>query len=177
MRRLVQLVSLAVFVTTVIFGLSAPVQAQAVLTQDQEQRIVATCASLKGTLTQLHASDALLRVNRGQVYESTASKLMERFNARLSSNQLDGKAMETITAKYRSELDAFRKDYIAYEQKLSEAMNIDCTTSPIRFANTLEAARELRNKVHAHVVELHASIDDYGRALNDFLLNYQRISE
>lgn len=147
------------------------------LTPEQTERVKSNCVSIKNSLNQLHASDALLRVNRGQVYESMASKLMDNFNNRLASNRLDNKAMVTVTTNYRTALNNFRTDYIAYEQKLSAAIAIDCATQPNTFHKTVDEARTLRKKVHEDVRRLHRLIDDYRMSVGDFLLNYERISD
>lgn len=147
------------------------------LTDDQRSTVKAECAQIKGSLSQLHASDALLRVNRGQVYESMSSKLMAPFNARLSSSGLDNKAMTTHTTQYGSVLASFREHYISYEQKLSEALRIDCRQDPDAFYQTILDARELRNTVHGDVEKLHGIITDYGTSVNDFLMNYKRLAE
>ncbi len=144
---------------------------------EQIARIKSNCVAIKSNINQLHASDALLRVNRGQVYESMASKLMDNFNSRLSSNQLDNRAMTTATSSYRTALALFRTDYIAYEQKLSEALRIDCVDQPNSFYNTLEEARKLRLVVHTDVQKLHRLIDDYRSSVSGFLLNYERLSQ
>lgn len=146
------------------------------LSPDQTERVKVNCVSIKNSLSQLHASDALLRVNRGQVYESVATKLMDPFNTRLGSNRLDNKAMTTVTDRYRSALNTFRTDYISYEQKLSEAMRIDCTAQPNTFHTTLEEARKYRNTVHTDVTRLHRIIDDYRSSVSDFFLNYERVA-
>jgi len=175
-RVLLTLATLAAL--AVLFGLSAQtVHAQSTaLTSDQVQRIRSNCTSIKSTLNQLHASDALLRVNRGQVYESMASKLMSPFNSRLSNNRLDAKATSAVTASYRTALDSFRDDYKSYEEKLSSAIKIDCINQPELFYNTIEQARINRAKVHDNVTRLHRYIDDYRSAVGDFLLNYERVS-
>jgi hypothetical protein len=169
----------AAAVLTVLFGVSAQtVHAQSTtLTAEQVERIRSNCTSTKSTLNQLHASDALLRVNRGQVYESMASKLMDPFNSRLNSNRLDAKATSAVTTSYRTALDAFRNDYRNYEQKLSSALRIDCFNQPQLFADTIEEARVNRAKVHDDVVKLHRYIDDYRSAVGDFFLNYERLAE
>lgn len=177
MRRIVFVAIVSLFSIGVLTSLTTtPAQAED-LTPDQIQWVKANCVSTKNSLGQLHATDALLRVNRGQVYESMASKLMDNFNDRLSSNRLDNKAMTTVTANYRTALSTFRGDYIAYEQKLSEAMRIDCTTQPNTFHTTLQEARKLRAAVHTDVLKLHRLIDDYRSSVSGFLLNYERISE
>lgn len=164
---------------TVLFGFAAQTaHAQSTtLTPEQIEHIRSNCVTIKSTLNQLHASDALLRVNRGQVYESMASKLMDPFNSRLSNNRLDSKATSVVTASYRSALDSFRADYKSYEEKLSQAIRIDCSSDPEKFYTTIEQARVLRTKVHEDVGKLHRLIDDYRTVVDDFLLNYERISE
>lgn len=152
-------------------------QSYAVLTEDQKQHIVENCVSIKSSLNQLHATDALLRVNRGQMYESLSSKLMDRFNDRLGSNNLDNKAMLTVTSNYRQQLNEFRSHYISYEQKVAAALNVDCTRKPIEFHTLLQEARTLRNTVHTDVIKLHQIIDDYRSSVGTFLLNYERLSQ
>lgn len=147
------------------------------LTPEQTALIKANCTSIKNSLNQLHASDALLRVNRGQVYESMNANLMSTFNDRLASNKLDNKAMTTVTSSYTTQLNTFRADYIAYEQKLSSVIKIDCSSQPNTFHTALMEARTLRGKVHSDVTKLHALIDDYRLSVNDFLLNYERVAE
>ena len=177
-RRLkLPLVALVIGVSMLFWAVAAHAQSASTLTPDQQQKIASNCVSIKNGLSQLHASDALLRVNRGQIYESMGSKLMDRFNSRLSSNGLDNKAMTTVTDSYRTQLNAFRSDYISYEQKLSTALTIDCTQKPTDFYNTVEDARTLRNIVHSDVIKLHQSIDDYRSSVGDFLLNYERVSQ
>jgi len=146
------------------------------LTPDQVSHIKSNCVSIKNSLNQLHASDALLRVNRGQTYESVASRLMDNFNNRLSVNSLDNKAMTTVTSNYRSALNKFRIDYITYEQKLSAAIRTDCVAQPNTFHSTVLEARELRETVHDDVLKLHRYIDDYRSSVGDFLLNFERVS-
>ena len=177
MRRTI-LVALASLLT---IGLLLPLATNSAyaedLTPDQAAKVKSNCVSIKNSLSQLHASDALLRVNRGQVYESVAAKLMDTFNDRLSSNRLDNKAMTTVTVSYRSALTTFRSDYIAYEQKLSEAIRIDCASQPNTFHTAIEEARELRSKVHEDVLRLHRLIDDYRSSVSGFLINFERISQ
>ena len=85
--------------------------------------------------------------------------------------------MTTVTSNYRTALNTFRTDYIAYEQKLSETIRIDCSAQPNTFHVALEEARALRTKVHEDVVKLHRFIDDYRSSVTDFLLNYERVAE
>ena len=155
---------------------SKPVHAEE-LSPEQIVRLQANCVPIKNSISQLHASDALLRVNRGQVYESMSTKLMDTFNSRLDNNKLDNKAMVTVTERYRMALNTFRSDYILYEQKLAAAIRIDCVNEPSTFHKTLGEARALRMTVHDDIVKLHRLIDDYRLSVDDFLLNYERISQ
>lgn len=164
---------------TALFGFFAQtVHAQSTqLSSQQIEHVRSNCTITKSTLTQLHASDALLRVNRGQIYESMASKLMDRFNSRLNNNRLDSKATSVVTANYRTQLATFRVDYKNYEEKLSKAIHTDCSNNPESFYHTIEEARVLRSQVHEDVGKLHQLIDDYRTAVDDFLLNFERLSE
>lgn len=176
-QRFMIVIAVVAVLTTVVFSAHTARAEDFALSDEQKQHIVTNCVAIKNSLNQLHASDALLRVNRGQVYESMASKLMDRFNARLSSNNLDAKAMTTVTDNYRSALTDFRTNYIQYEQKLSETLRIDCTQNPEQFHASVLAARGARSLVHNDVTKLHRLIDDYRSSVGDFLLNYQRITE
>lgn len=150
--------------------------AQTTLTAEQEQKISANCTSIKASLNQLKATDALLRVNRGQVYEAMATKLMDRFNSRLSTNNLDATGPSLITGNYRSALESFRSDYSTYERLLVAAIKVDCTHQPAEFHAAVELARDARSTVHDDVTRLHRIIDDYRLAVGDFLLNYARVA-
>lgn len=177
MRRLLLFTLASLFTVGLLLPFTGtPVRAED-LSPDQMERVKQNCVSIKNGLNQLHASDALLRVNRGQVYEAMGSKLMDTFNARLESNRLDNRAMATVTGTYRTALNDFRTNYIAYEQKLSEALRIDCNSQPNTFNTALHEARELRTQVHQDVLRLHRVIDDYRSAVGDFLLNYERVAE
>lgn len=177
MRRVLLITLASLLALSILLPLSAVSVRADDLTPEQADHIKTDCVSIKNSLSQLHASDALLRVNRGQMYESIGTKLMDTFNARLASNQLDNKAMTTVTTSYRNILDTFRTDYIAYEQKLADTIRIDCTVQPNTFHNSLLKARQLRQTVHDDVVRLGNAIDDYRSSVNGFLLNYERVSQ
>lgn len=146
------------------------------LSADQTSRIQANCLSIKGSLNQLHASDALLRVNRGQIYESVGTKLMSSFNSRLSNNGLDNKGLVAVTDEYQTALTTFRNDYQSYEQQLSLTIKADCIKDPSGFHASLEDARTKRSTVHTDVTHLNQYIDDYRSAVNDFMLNFERVT-
>lgn len=163
----------------IVFGLLATVFMSAVFltaasaedsptTEAQIARIRSSCVSAKNTLSQLHASDALLRVNRGQIYESMTTMLMHRFNSRVSSNNLDAKNLMDVTNSYSTALTTFRADYQLYEEQLSLALKIDCTKEPVAFYDAVASSRTKRSKVHADVVILHQFIDDYSAEFTTF---------
>lgn len=146
------------------------------LSNDQIARIQSNCLSIKGSLAQLHASDALLRVNRGQLYESIGTKLMDSFNGRLSNNGLDNKGLVTVSTNYQEALATFRNDYQIYEQQLSAAIKVDCTKNPTSFHQALLDARTKRSTVHDDIIKMNQYIDDYRSAVSDFMLNFERVT-
>lgn len=139
------------------------------MTEDQINRIRTNCISTKNTLTQLHASDALLRVNRGQIYLSMTTKLMSRFNARVSNNDANVKDLTTVTDSYGSALLSFQNDYKAYEEQLSSVLKIDCSKEPVAFYDAIAIARTKRAQVHNDVLSLHQYIDTYKTTFDTFV--------
>jgi len=142
------------------------------VTDAQIAQIKANCVTTKNTLDRLHASDALLRVNRGQLYESMTTKLMVPFNTRLSSNHIDATNLSSTNASYVDSLASFRTDYQAYEEQLSTALKVDCTKQPVTFYDAVISARTKRNQVHEDVIKLHGYIDNYKSGVEDLSKTY-----
>jgi hypothetical protein len=164
-----------VVITMLIGGVSYfKVSAEsAAMTDQQIQLIRDSCVSTKSTLNQLHSSDALMRVNRGQIYESMSTKLMEKFNSRVSSNSLNNSGLVLATNSYESILDTFRLDYITYEKQLTLTIGIDCSKQPLIFYNAIDLARTERNQVHTDVVNLDQSINQYQAVVDQFVKDNQ----
>ena len=151
-------------------------QDETISTQQIEQ-IKSECVLTKNTLNQLHASDALLRVNRGQIYEAMQTKLMDGFNGRIANNNLDNTKLTAVTDSYESALDTFRSDYISYEEQLSSAIDIDCSKQPVAFYDAVASARTKRTKVHEDVLKLNEYIDQYQAAVEQFEKDYQVVAD
>jgi len=141
-------------------------------TDAQIQLVQNNCLTLKNTLNQLHASDALLRVNMGQLYESIAIKLMNGFNGRIENNNLNNNSLVSVTKNYNAILNNFRDDYQVYEEKLSTAINTDCQNHPTSFYNAISLARTYRDKVHSDVLRLNQSITQYQSTVDQFESDY-----
>lgn len=175
-KRLI-ILSAVLAIAGVVSYLTPNVMAQSALTDEQRDRIKFNCVQIKNTLNQLKVSDALLRVNRGQHYESISGKLMDRFNTRVSNNGLDSQGLLSVKTSYDNALNTFREHYTAYERQLLTATRIDCTKDPDGFHLAIENARTKRGIVHDDVLKLNALIDDYRATVNDFKTNFQRNSE
>jgi len=142
------------------------------ISNEQINRIYTNCTLTKNTLNQIHASDALLRVNMGQIYESMSNKLMTRFNNRVANNNFDNKSLKSVTDSYNSTLDTFRTDYKRYEEHLTAAINIDCKKQPVSFYDAISSARSDRGRVHNDIVKINQFIDQYQLAVGEFEKNY-----
>lgn len=145
------------------------------LTAEQTQHISENCNAIKNVLNQLHISDALLRVNIGQQYELVSTKLMERFNNRLSNNRFKIDDLKLSYNNYGLKLDSFRADYITYEESLSIAIKVDCKFKPNDFYQSLMSARNNRSRVYEDVKTLNQEIDQYRSAVAAFEKSYQAI--
>lgn len=148
--------------------------AQTVPITDQQIKLIRNnCISTKSTLNQLHSSDALLRVNIGQSYESMSAKLMENFNIRVASNSMNNTSLNTAAINYGLLLDAFRVDYITYEKQLSLAMGINCDVQPVAFYDAVTLARERRNQMHNDILGLNQSLEQYKLTIDQFEIDNQ----
>ncbi|MGE5327845.1 MAG: hypothetical protein ACM3KH_00770, partial [Thiobacillus sp.] len=131
------------------------------LSKSQQEAVIANCTSAKNTLNQLHASDALLRVNMGQMYEAISTKLMGTLNRRISNNGFNNSTLRSVSDTYTTQLDKFRADYITYEDHLSVAIHSDCKNNPSEFYNAVATARDGRDTVHDDVIQLNKLLDEY----------------
>lgn len=138
------------------------------MTEAHIERIRSSCVEAQSTLYQLHASDALLRVNRGQLYESISTKLMEPFNSRLTFNSYNVADLVSVAATYDRELTNFRTDYQQYEEAMSKTLQINCTNQPVEFYDSVADTRTKRSIVHDSALALHKTISDYETAFEAF---------
>ncbi len=162
-----------VVVSSLLVGFSVFAQNNNLSDQQLEQ-IKSECLSTKNTLNQLHISDALLRVNRGQTYESMYTKLMDKFNDRLFYNKLDNSTLVSTADQYKTMLEGFRTDYQNYEEQLTKTINVDCSNHPAQFYEYVASARTKRELVHADILKLNLYIDQYQLALDQFSQEYNR---
>ena len=160
--------SIAAVVGATLFFASTHAQATP-MSEAQLARIRTSCVSAKNTLSQLRASDALLRVNRGQLYLSMSAKLMNRFNDRANSNRLDISGLQSVTQNYDAMTASFITDYRAYSEQLSNTINIDCNKDPEGFYNAIALARTQRSQVHVDITRLNQYIDDYSTVFTVFV--------
>lgn len=175
MKVSIKVLIVSLLLAAAIAGVSfARVSAEDSRMSDQHiENIRSNCVTAKNTLHQLHASDALLRVNMGQLYELMTTKLMDRFNSRLDSNNYDESSLKAVTKAYNQKLDVFRNDYKAYEVQLSSALKIDCSDQPVAFYDAVALSRDKRNQVHVDASRLNQFLGDYQTAMNTFEKDYQ----
>lgn len=143
------------------------------MTEAHIARIRTNCVDAQTTLNQLHTSDALLRVNRGRIYESLATKLIVPFNSRIAANQLDGRSLVDIYATYEKHLAEFRSNYQSYEESMSDALKINCVNQPVSFYDKVNETHTKRQKVHASTVALHKTINNYKDAFEAFAKKFE----
>lgn len=145
-----------------VFAQSTP------MTEVHIERIRANCIEAQSTLTQLHKSDVGLRVNRGQLYESILTKLMNPFNTRVAAGKLNGTALATFTTSYEQQLDEFRVNYIAYDDAMAKVLRINCTNQPVAFYDSVADARAKRQQVYLSNQALQKTIEQYKLAFDAF---------
>lgn len=157
----------------VLFSMIAAAEDAMPMTDDHIARIRANCVDAQSTLFQLHASDAGLRVNRGQIYESMSTKLMAPFNSRIVLNRISDESLLTTAAQYDKQLDLFRQQYQQYEQAMSTTLDYDCVAQPVAFYDSVTDTREKRRLTHVAASELHKLIQRYGSEVEVYAKNFQ----
>jgi len=152
---------------------SASADDQAPMTEAHIARIRSNCIDAQATLNRLHTSDALQRVNQGQLYESISTKLMAPFNSRVALARLDGVTLVSLATTYDQQLAAFRTNYQQYEEGISSLLNMNCTNQPVAFYDAVADVRTKRQIVHDNVVSLQKTVQDYQNAFEDFAKRFE----
>lgn len=175
MRYISKLLLMSGIATISLLLLATTVQAadDAPLSDAHKQRIVSNCTSAKSSLERLHRSDASLRVNRGQLYEHTSTKLMARLNSRLALNRLDGAELVAAAAQYERTLGDFREAYRLYEEQLTSAIRTDCVKQPEVFYYRVLDARTKRETVYKLTIEINKYSNEYYQAFGRFSDDYR----
>jgi len=148
--------------------LSQSVRAQEYLPENQVNQIRQNCVRAQSVLNQLHATDALLRTNRGQIYELISTKLMAPLNSRIALNRLGGLKLAASTLEYDKQLTTFRSSYQQYEESMSETLEINCKEQPLFFYDSVKTTREKRQKLHEDADQLNALLRVYKNDFEDF---------
>ncbi len=168
--------TLAVF-ATMVWQASVRADEVSPMTEPHIAQIRSNCVETQSTLYQLHASDALLRVNRGQLYESISTKLMAPFNSRITLNKFDSTGLVKITTDYEQQLSEFRLNYQQYEEAMSRTLKFNCTNQPVAFYDSVNDTRTKRKKVHTNTVSLQKTIQDYKNEFETFTKDFQEKTE
>lgn len=142
------------------------------MTEAHIERIRNNCVEAQSILSQLHASDALLRVNRGQLYESLSVKLMAPFNSRVALNRMDGTELVATATDYEKQLVDFREKYQEYEEAMSKTLRMNCKNEPVSFYDSVADTREKRQAVHESTLTLHKTIKKYKTDLKAFAKDF-----
>lgn len=172
---------LAVLVLSGVFLLAVAaaqtVSAQATISEEQINLVRQNCARTSTTLNQLHANDALLRNNRGRLYELISNKLMAPLGSRIALNRLDGIQLSATALEYDQKLDDFRRSYIEYEGLMTKTIKVSCKDRPAEFYESLSSAREKRQELHANTVALNRLLETYQANFEGFVKNMEADSK
>lgn len=142
-------------------------QQNLMLTNDQVEKIRNSCSDTQATLTTVHNTDAVARVNLGQQFRDVSNLLMAPMNSRVALNKLDGVALAATTVSYNNELKRFASLYDDYEKTVSSAMASHCYDQPIEFYDTLTLAMQKRALVHDSVTKLSQLMAQYAAQVHD----------
>ncbi len=138
------------------------------LSEEHQQSIRQNCVTTQTTLQQLHASDGVLRVNLGKIYENMSNKLMAPLNSRIALNRQEGLQLAATALEYDRQLDVFRASYKQYEESMSRTLKINCAENPVEFYSNIISTRQKREKLHQDTKTLSALLRDYKGHFENF---------
>lgn len=119
------------------------------------------CSAIKTTIRRIHTSDAVLRVNLGQVYSTISTRLMARLNGRLSLNRIDSSELIAITNNFEKSRMQFNQTYNQYDTAMLNLAKADCVKDPAGYRTDLLKARELRMAIQGEISTLNQLIVQY----------------
>lgn len=175
MIRRLSILSVLLAVGIFFLGTTAAAQQPLPMTNEHIQRIKDNCRAATQTLRQIRASDGLLRVNRGQLYDLISTKLMAPMNSRLAINRLDASQLISVTASFDRTLNEFRSHYQTYGAQLLSTIQTDCQQKPVEFYEGVKKAREQRAKINELIKSLVHYIAQYDQKFNEFRANHPEI--
>lgn len=126
------------------------------------------CQQVKTRLKQIKLSDAVTRVNYGQVYESLNVNVMTPTNLRLVANNLNPVDLLIITDNYQKQFTQFRQNYLNYEEKLSQTLEMSCDQNPTQLISSLSELRQLRQKLNTNTKSLRQLAGEYQTKFKEF---------
>lgn len=145
------------------------------LTEDQLKLVRENCQNSKTILRQIHANDALIRVNLGREYDTISTKYMAPMNSRVALDKLNGIDLTSTTVNFDQQVATFKSAYQQYEQSLTKATQTDCS-QPVDYYTAIEQARFYRAEVRKSVVELERLAGQYSNQLDKLDLSKESTS-
>ena len=114
------------------------------------------CEKIKESLVSLQHADSRARVYLGRYYETILNKFIAPLNLRLVDNNISDSELVSNQGEYKTYLQNFRDDFIAYQQGLEELVTINC--DEVRFTEKLNETRGKQQVVSNDVLNLRKTI-------------------
>ncbi len=130
--------------------------------QLQNQLIKIKCSAIKIQVDKTKLNDSLVRVNYGQMYESTIIKLMVPVNTRLIANRYNKtSALVEKSDLFEQKVELFKRQYQTYQEEIDQLSQMDCQKSTAKYYQQLVLVRQSRAKLKQSVAELEKLLVDY----------------
>lgn len=160
--------SVLLAIAAVVLLASPRAGAVGLVSESHIQVIRDRCRSAQQAMQTTHNADAVLRHNLLPQYDTLISKLMAPLNSRISLNKLDATPLVSTTTELQAQVDNIRIQYISYEKKLSEAIDIDCASRPLDFYQALAVARDERRAIGSTIIGANDLIKKYRDSAESF---------
>jgi uncharacterized coiled-coil protein SlyX len=129
------------------------------LTNTEQTRIKNRCANAQGVVRNVEGRINGIQTSRTQVYGNLVDRLT-KLEARLAANSIDTAELKSQITTLQEKIEKFNTDLTAYKDAVSDVAAMDCTTDPVAFKASLEAARTARQQLKADGEDIKLYVND-----------------
>lgn len=130
------------------------------LTTVQEKRLQTRCTNAQGLVKSVNGRSVGIEANRSKIHSNLVQRLTT-LETKLAAKDINTDMLKTNITELQNKITAFESDFTVYKQAVADVSNIeDCTTDPVAFKASLDAARTALQKVRDDSVAIRAYVKD-----------------
>jgi hypothetical protein len=141
-------------------------KAQLNLSAADQKSLSNKCEAAQTALTNLNNHDKAPFDNRFQVYSDLVSRLSQ-ISDNLATQGVSAPGLVAVQGKFVDVINKYLTDSVNYQNAITDAIAIDCTSDPVGFKASLLDARNLRAQLLSGVGSIKSQQNSVKSAIND----------